>query len=154
MTWRYAALAFLTLALVTLTHTTVRTSRLFSTPRSAVSSSSTSDPESALACGKKISLSCADLSSLELIPGVSGATARNLLDTRTLILSVAKTGSPILALEHARGVGKKTAIKLAQFISLDPDRTCAPEYRPFEPHQRPLPPRPLHDRTTGEAINQ
>jgi hypothetical protein len=151
MTWRYAALAFLTLALVTLSHTTVRTSRLFSTPRSAVYPTSASDPESTLACGKKILLSCADLSSLELIPGVSGATARNLLEKRALILSVAKTESPIIALQYARGVGKKNSINLATFISLEPDRKCTPEYRPFEPRQRPPLPRPIHDRGPEEA---
>lgn len=139
MTWRYAALAFLTLALLFLSQAAVRCLRLFSPPRSTITFRTASDPESTLALGKKIPLSCLDLSSLELIPGVSGAVARNLLDKRPSILSISKTESPILALQYAHGVGEKTSIRLAQFLSLEPDTTCAPEYLPFEPHRHPLP---------------
>jgi len=151
MTWRYSALAFVTLALLVLCRSLARPlhaglGRPYKNPITALN-----DPESRLALGKTIPLGCADLSSLVIIPGVSDKLAQALLEKRHTILATAKTAPLRVALQHARGVGDKISTLLTRYISLDLDYSCAPEYLPFEPHQRP--PAYRHSDTHREAAD-
>lgn len=68
--------------------------------------------------GERIALACADHSALILVKGVSDALAVELLAKRDEIIeAVAELGEEA-ALQRAHGVGKKTAAKLLQSISL------------------------------------
>jgi hypothetical protein len=85
---------------------------------------SNSDPEGRLAMNAKIAFACADHSTLLLIKGISDTLAEELLASRPAILRAAKTVGEEEALQHAHGVGKKTAKTLLR--SLDLLESCAP----------------------------
>ncbi len=77
-----------------------------------------SNAETLLAFGAQIPLACADISDLELIPGVSDKLALELLKNRDRIISHAENTSVHEALELAHGIADRTAQKLSSFISL------------------------------------
>jgi hypothetical protein len=77
------------------------------------------DAETLLAFGAQIPLACADMSDLELIPGVSDNLAKELLDKRDKIIAHARDSSPHEALQLARGVGERKAEVLSALLSLE-----------------------------------
>lgn len=80
---------------------------------------STQDPESLLASGQKLAFQCADMWTLELIPGISDTLATELLKERSSILRAARHEAPEVALQRARGVGSAKGRELSRFISLE-----------------------------------
>jgi hypothetical protein len=98
------------------------------------------DAETLLAFGAQIPLACADISDLELIPGVSDNLAKELLDMRTRIIAHARNHSPYEALQLARGVGAHKAELLSSRLSLEDACYQGESYIPFEiPHSKPTP---------------
>lgn len=77
------------------------------------------DAETLLAFGAQIPLACADMSDLELIPGVSDKLAQELLDKRERIIAHARDHSPHVALQIAHGVGVRKAEVLSSLLSLE-----------------------------------
>lgn len=89
------------------------------------------DAETLLAFGAQIPLACADMSDLELIPGVSDNLARELLDKRDRIIAHARAHSTHDALQLARGVGAHKAEVLSSLLSLQDACHQGEIYAPF-----------------------
>jgi hypothetical protein len=75
------------------------------------------DSESALAFGGRLSVSCADLWSLQLISGISEAIGADLIARKGEILAASKNGSASEALQLARGIGKTQGARLQSYLS-------------------------------------
>jgi len=88
------------------------------------------DAETRLAIGSKLPLACADMSSLELLKGVSDRLASELIRNRTSILEKSKTSSPSEALRLAHGIGSQTSLRLSRYLELGGE--CEDKY-PYEP---------------------
>jgi DNA uptake protein ComE-like DNA-binding protein len=86
------------------------------------------DPESLLASGHPLPLSCADLSSLELLPGISDKTGTELLEKRDSIIRAERFTSLEESFQLARGVGSKTAARLVRYLSANGDCDYAERY--------------------------
>ncbi len=91
------------------------------------------DAESLLASGHPLPLLCADISSLELIPGISDNTAVQLLEKRDAIIRAERHGSIEESLQLARGIGTKTATKLARYLIANGVCDNAERYYLFTP---------------------
>ena len=93
------------------------------------------DAESELAAGGRIPLGCADISSLELIPGISDTIAISLLEKREAIQLAFRKTSIESSLQIARGIGPKNASKIARY--LDGERQCVQgeSYHFFSPER-------------------
>jgi hypothetical protein len=91
------------------------------------------DPETVLAMGFPLPLSCADEFSLQLVPGISDKLARSILDARERIQAARGNGEATTkALEHAHGVGPAKARSLATILLLDgPCPSSEPRYESF-----------------------
>jgi hypothetical protein len=76
------------------------------------------DPETVFALGLKLSLGCADVWSLELIPAVSAKVVQRVVSQRTEILQHARNETPEKALMRVFGVGNTTARHLLGYVSL------------------------------------
>jgi Holliday junction resolvasome RuvABC DNA-binding subunit len=68
--------------------------------------------------GEKLPLECADISSLELIKGISDTLAFELLSKRYEIMRAAFQETRVKALQRAHGIGEKTAEKLLTYLDL------------------------------------
>ena len=68
--------------------------------------------------GEKLPLACADISSLELIKGISDTLAFELLAKRYDIMRAAFDGNDYEAIQKARGVGVKTGEYLLRYLDL------------------------------------
>jgi hypothetical protein len=89
------------------------------------------DAETLLAFGARIPLACADMSDLELIPGVSDKLAIELLQKREQIIAHARDSSPHEALQLAHGVGQHKAEVLASLLSLEDSCHQGEVYKPL-----------------------
>lgn len=136
MTWRYSILSLIivAIALARAAKSILPTPREI--PREWLAVPPHSDPEGRLAMGEKIALACADHSALILVKGVSDTIAAELLTKREEIIEAADEVGEEAALQRAHGVGKKTAAKLIQSISLT--ERCEP-YEPYVPLERRQP---------------
>ena len=94
------------------------------------------DAESLLASGQPLPLTCADRSSLELIPSISDKTASELLERRRDILRASRERSLEESLQLARGIGEKTAPRLARYLTLTGPCEGADHYVPLSPNPR------------------
>lgn len=90
------------------------------------------DPESRLAMGEKLPLACADISTLELIKGISDTLAFELLEKRYEIMRAARDGSHLEAIQRAHGVGKKTGEKLLKYLDLTTRCSITDRYEVWE----------------------
>lgn len=108
-----------------------------------------SDPESLLAAGERIALGCADLSALELIPGVSDSLAEALLAKRTAIALAHQTSPITTSLELARGVGPRNAASLARYLGTGDTCEGYETYKPFAP----VATRDAHYQTQAQSFN-
>lgn len=68
--------------------------------------------------GEKLPLECADISSLELIKGVSDTLAFEILEKRYDIMRAALKGSHLEAIQRAHGIGAKTGERLLTYLDL------------------------------------
>ncbi len=89
------------------------------------------DAETLLAFGAPIPLACADMSDLELIPGVSDSVATELLEKRDRIIAHARENSAYAALQLARGIGVRKAELLSPLLSLEDACHQGDTYEPF-----------------------
>lgn len=94
------------------------------------------DAESLLASGQPISLICADTYSLELIPGISDRTAAEIQHQRYLILDASRDRPFEESLKLARGIGDKTASRIARYLSESGGCEANERYAPFSPAMR------------------
>ena len=134
MSWRYIGLTWI-LALFTLGHIHTAT---FDTPEATTSPElSTSDPESILATGGKLPLTCSDHFALELISGVSTTLTYELLKNRFTLRALATRVGEHTAFLSVKGVGDKKRDVLLRYISLL--GRCRPkeEYDVFIPAPHP-----------------
>jgi hypothetical protein len=76
------------------------------------------DPEGRLAMGYKLPLQCADVWSLELLKGISDTLAFEIMAKRFEIARSVRSEGEINALQHAHGIGEKTASKLLPYLDL------------------------------------
>ena len=137
MTWRYAGLSLLfTVALCTrfLTEWVLRQTSI---TRQTSTISSGLDPESLLATGQTLSLACADLWSLQLLTGVSDNLAHEIFTQRDRIMAAASARPLSEALQLARGVGKKNAVELSQYLDTKPSCQATRPFKPFITHNLP-----------------
>jgi len=93
------------------------------------------DAESELATGDRIPLGCADISSLELIPGISDTIAISLIEKREEIQHSFEKTSLESSLQIARGIGPKNASKIARYLDVERPCTQADSYRLFSPER-------------------
>jgi hypothetical protein len=91
------------------------------------------DPESRLAMGTKLPLACADISSLELLKGVSDKLATELINSRSSILEKARTSSPFEALQLAHGIGSRTSLSLLRYLEVGEKCKGSDPYEPWPP---------------------
>jgi hypothetical protein len=91
------------------------------------------DAESLLASGQPLPLDCADIPSLELIPGMSDRTAGELLHQRESIRRATRHKGFESSLQLARGIGEKTAPRVARYLSLDGICETEEPYSPLFP---------------------
>lgn len=82
--------------------------------------------------GEKLPLECADISSLELIKGISDTLAFELLEKRYEIMRAAFTESPVDAIQRAHGVGEKTAEKILPYLDLTAPCSVTERYEVWE----------------------
>jgi hypothetical protein len=120
MNWRFSGLVLLALTVsrapATLRHL-AEGAGLGAAPYSSVTTHS--DVESVFAVGGRVPLSCIDVSTLELIRGVSDKLAFSIIDARAQIFEAASRGvSDERALQRARGVGEAIAATLRGYITL------------------------------------
>lgn len=76
-----------------------------------------SDAETLLAFGAQIPLACADVSQLELLPGVSERLGLEILSARDEILKFAADIGPEAAFTRVHGVGPAKAAGLARDVA-------------------------------------
>jgi hypothetical protein len=93
--------------------------------------------ETLLAMGEKVPFTCADMSDLLLIPGISDKSATALLERREQIVASAgeggtENGRPF---SLAYGIGEKRAKALTRFLSFEPGTIAGGcrEHMPFPP---------------------
>jgi hypothetical protein len=103
---------------------------LFSERRDEIVQAQPADAESMLASGQPIPLLCADMSSLELIPGISDKTALELLEKRNSIILAEES------LQLARGIGGKTAARLVRYLAVNGVCDTVEGYHPNTPTPR------------------
>lgn len=119
MAWRCCGLSFLIICWVFVTHALRSLSETHNRNLDSDSILTPTDPESQFAMGHHIPLACADLSTLELIPGVSDTLASSIMLMRPEILDHAARGaSPRTSWELAHGVGPASAGRLDIFFTL------------------------------------
>ena len=99
------------------------------------------DPESLLAAGQRLPLSCVDVYALELISGISDGVANGLLIARSRITTAVQSGlSERTALQFAKGVGPQNSEKLLRFIRVLgeclPFSTNPASTLPFDPSEQ------------------
>ncbi|MEN9844952.1 MAG: hypothetical protein RIS36_99 [Pseudomonadota bacterium] len=118
MSWRYTVLSMLIL----LSFGALRVPPLFTPPLRVDPSwlipPSHEEPEGRLAMGHDLAFQCADVWSLELIKGVSDTIAFELLDKRLTIIRAAYNGTPLEAIQKARGIGEKTGERILSYLNL------------------------------------
>ena len=118
MSWRTTGLSILIL----LAFLAVRITYLLSRPPQAQPSwflpPSYDDPEGRLAMGHKLPLQCADVWSLELLKGISDTLACEIVAKRFEIARSVRSEGHLNALQHAHGIGEKTASKLLPYLDL------------------------------------
>jgi hypothetical protein len=115
MTWRYIGLTWI-LAILSLGHIHAGT---FDTPETTTSPElPASDPESILATGGKLPLTCSDHFALELISGVSTTLTSELLKNRLKLRALATRVGERAAFLSVKGVGDKKRDILLRYISL------------------------------------
>ena len=134
MSWRYIGLTWI-LAVLTLGHILAGT---FDTPKLPANADlSASDPESILATGGKLPLTCSDHFALELISGVSTTLTYELLKNRFTLRALATRVGEHTAFLSVKGVGDKKRDVLLRYISLL--GRCRPkeEYDVFIPAPHP-----------------
>ena len=149
MSWRCTALSILTL----LAFVAIRLLPSLSPPPEVDPSwflpPSYDDPEGRLAMGHKLPLQCANIFSLELVKGVSDTLAAELLTSRFDIIGHARTGSPIDAIQRAKGVGEATAERLLRYIDLTERCTSAGNLTMWRKGERTIP--RIEDRDTDSG---
>jgi hypothetical protein len=109
---------------------------LFSERRDEIVQAQPADAESMLASGQPIPLLCADMSSLELIPGISDKTALELLEKRNSIILAESHRSLEESLQLARGIGGKTAARLVRYLAVNGVCDTVEGYHPNTPTPR------------------
>ncbi len=78
------------------------------------------DAETIFACGQRLPLHCAEVSSLEMISGISDTVAFQLIDAKEHILaSYTRGDSELASLQRVRGVGPATGKLLSKHIRLE-----------------------------------
>jgi hypothetical protein len=77
-----------------------------------------SDAETLLAFGAQIPLACADVSQLELLPGVSESVAAEILGAYEEIRTVAAESGPEAAFTRVYGIGPAKAAGLARDVAV------------------------------------
>ena len=78
--------------------------------------------------GERLPLACADISSLELIKGISDTLAFELLAKRYDIMRAAVDTDDRNAIQKAHGVGAKTAEHLVRYLDLTTRCTVSTRY--------------------------
>ena len=132
MSWRYSGLTLIIILALGLAHCGRVVAGTEKVPPSWLTPPSHNDPESRLAMGEKLPLRCADISSLELIKGISDTLAFELLERRYEIMRAALQGSHVEAIQKAQGVGDKTAEKLLPYIDLTAPCSVTERYEVWE----------------------
>jgi hypothetical protein len=89
------------------------------------------DAESLLASGQGLPLMCADISTLELIPGVSDKLAVEILQRRESIRNATRDRPFEDSLQLARGIGEKNASRVTRYLSLEGTCESAERYSLF-----------------------
>lgn len=133
VSWRYSGLTLIIFLALLVAHSVRVFKRPEIVPPSWLTLPSHDDPESRLAMGEKLPLECADVSSLELIKGISDTLAFEILDKRYDIMRSAFTGSHLEAIQRAHGIGEKTAKKLLMYIDLTTPCSVSQRYEVWEP---------------------
>jgi hypothetical protein len=119
MAWRCCGLSLLIICWVFITHALRSLSETHNRNLDSDSILTPTDPESQFAMGHHIPLACADLPTLELIPGVSDTLASSIMIMRPEILYHAAQGESFLtSWELAHGVGPASARRLDNFFNL------------------------------------
>jgi hypothetical protein len=149
MSWRYAGLTAILLLTLVASHVPRVLKKRETIPPAWLIPPSSDDPESALAMGEKLALACADLSSIELIKGISDTLAFELLDKRHDIIRAALKGSQLDAIQRAHGIGAKTAEKLLPYIDLTAPCSVTERYEVLKDPNPPLSHQSYH---TGELL--
>ena len=89
--------------------------------------------ESHFARGLPFPLSCATVTDLELLRGITDRLAHNMIQNRAQVASTAKIHGATSALTAIRGIGHATAQNLQQYLSVD--AACPRDIHPIHPRQ-------------------
>jgi hypothetical protein len=132
MKWRYSGLVLVLIALAVLPRSAASLAELMGFVDEPSPLTYQSDIESILATGQRVPLECFDISTLELLRGVSDTLALKILESREEVRKAFNRGaSEEDALQRIRGVGPATARTLARYIRLDGECLNQPTFQLF-----------------------
>jgi hypothetical protein len=130
VSWRYSGLVLLLLlvSLVPQTMQYVLPERLRINSNLRPLALLPTDAESIFARGDRLPLTCTDVSTLEMIRGISDGLAFQLVAARERVVNAYLQGEEdVIALQRVHGIGPATAERLLGFIRLD--GYCAEPHR-------------------------